>query len=56
MADEAIEIPEVRRLLEGLTAARAAQRVTPAQAADLQEIIRQARGRARAPWCRVRNR
>src|SRR6266705_3418921 len=31
--DEAIEITEVRRLLEGLIAARAAERVTPAQAA-----------------------
>jgi len=36
---EAIEITEVRRLLEGLTAARAAERVTPAQAADLEQII-----------------
>jgi DNA-binding GntR family transcriptional regulator len=36
---EAIEITEVRQLLEGLTAARAAQRVTPAQAAALQQII-----------------
>jgi DNA-binding GntR family transcriptional regulator len=41
--EEAIEIIEVRRLLEGLAAARAAQRVTPAQAADLQEIIRRMR-------------
>jgi DNA-binding GntR family transcriptional regulator len=36
---EAIEITEVRRLLEGLTAARAAERVTPAQAAELAQII-----------------
>ena len=36
---EAIEITEVRELLEGLAAARAAQRVTPAQAAALQQII-----------------
>jgi DNA-binding GntR family transcriptional regulator len=36
---EAIEITEVRQLLEGLAAARAAQRVTPAQAAALQQII-----------------
>jgi DNA-binding GntR family transcriptional regulator len=40
---EAIEITEVRRLLEGLTAARAAQRVTPAQAAELERIILQMR-------------
>ena len=38
---EAIEITEVRRLLEGLTAARAAEQVTPAQAAELEEIIRE---------------
>ncbi len=36
---EAIEITEVRRLLEGLTAARAAERVTPAQAAELRQVI-----------------
>jgi DNA-binding GntR family transcriptional regulator len=36
---EAIEITEVRQLLEGLTAARAAQRVTPAQAAALRQIV-----------------
>jgi len=36
---EAIEITEVRQLLEGLTAARAAQRVTGAEAAALQQII-----------------
>jgi DNA-binding GntR family transcriptional regulator len=36
---EAIEITEVRRLLEGLTAARAAERVTPGQAAELEQII-----------------
>jgi DNA-binding GntR family transcriptional regulator len=41
--DEAIEITEVRRLLEGLTAARAAERVTPAQAAELAEIIQEMR-------------
>jgi DNA-binding GntR family transcriptional regulator len=41
--EEAIEITEVRRLLEGLAAARAAQRVTPAQAAELQEVVRQMR-------------
>jgi DNA-binding GntR family transcriptional regulator len=41
--EEAIEITEVRRLLEGLTAARAAQRVTAAQATELQEVIRQMR-------------
>ncbi len=37
---EAIEITEVRRLLEGLTAARAAERVTPAQATELEDIVR----------------
>jgi DNA-binding GntR family transcriptional regulator len=36
---EAIEITEVRRLLEGLTAARAAELVTAAQAAQLERII-----------------
>ena len=36
---EAIEITEVRRLIEGFTAARAAERVTPAQAAQLEQII-----------------
>jgi DNA-binding GntR family transcriptional regulator len=36
---EAIEISEVRRLLEGLTAARAAERVTAAQASQLEQII-----------------
>jgi DNA-binding GntR family transcriptional regulator len=40
---EAIEITEVRQLLEGLTAARAAQRVTPAQAAALRQIIAEMR-------------
>jgi DNA-binding GntR family transcriptional regulator len=40
---EAIEITEVRRLLEGLTAARAAQRVTRSQAADLAQIIEEMR-------------
>ena len=40
---EAIEITEVRRLLEGLTAARAAQRVTVAQAAELEQIIAEMR-------------
>jgi DNA-binding GntR family transcriptional regulator len=40
---EAIEITEVRRLLEGLTAARAAARVTPAQAAELERVIGQMR-------------
>jgi len=40
---EAIEITEVRRLLEGLTAARAAERVTPQQAAELEDVVRQMR-------------
>ena len=33
----------MRRLLEGLTAARAAERVTPAQAAELEQIITEMR-------------
>ncbi|MEV0380389.1 GntR family transcriptional regulator [Nonomuraea sp. NPDC050643] len=36
---EAIEITEVRMVLEGLSAAKAAERVTPAQADELREII-----------------
>jgi DNA-binding GntR family transcriptional regulator len=40
---EAIEITEVRRMLEGLTAARAAERATPADIAELREIIDQMR-------------
>lgn len=36
--DEAVEITEVRMVVEGLIAARAAERVTPAQAAGLEEI------------------
>jgi DNA-binding GntR family transcriptional regulator len=41
--DEAIEITEVRKLLEGLEAARAADRITRAQAADLRAIVRSRR-------------
>ncbi len=37
--DEAIEITEVRQVLEGLQAARAAQRVTAAEAAALSGIV-----------------
>jgi DNA-binding GntR family transcriptional regulator len=37
--EEAIEITEVRRMLEGLTAARAAQRVTAAESAELWQVI-----------------
>src|SRR5690242_20857265 len=40
---EAIEITEVRRLLEGLIAARAAELITPAAAAGLHEIIQEMR-------------
>lgn len=40
---EAIEITEVRGLLEGLAAGRAAQRATTADIEELQEIIRQMR-------------
>ena len=36
---EAIEITEVRRLLEGLIAARAVQRATPAEVAELRQVI-----------------
>ena len=36
---EAIEITEVRRLLEGFIAARAAEAITPAGAAELQAIV-----------------
>src|SRR4029453_16224312 len=36
--DEAIEITEVRMVLEGLVAARAAERVTDEQATELDEI------------------
>jgi DNA-binding GntR family transcriptional regulator len=36
--DEAIEITEVRMVLEGLVAARAAERVSPEQATELDEI------------------
>ena len=36
---EAIEITEVRKVLEGLEAARAAERVTPAEAVVLQSIV-----------------
>jgi DNA-binding GntR family transcriptional regulator len=36
---EAIEITEVRRLLEGLVAARAARRATPADVAELRGVI-----------------
>ena len=41
--EEAIEITEVRRLLEGLTAARAAERITPPQAAELTGVIQEMR-------------
>jgi DNA-binding GntR family transcriptional regulator len=41
--DEAVEITEVRMVVEGLMAARAAERVTEPQAADLEEIASQMR-------------
>jgi DNA-binding GntR family transcriptional regulator len=41
--EEAIEITEVRRLLEGLIAARAAQRATPAEVEELRQVIMQMR-------------
>lgn len=37
--EEAIEIVEVRMALEGLSAARAAERATPADVAELREIV-----------------
>jgi DNA-binding GntR family transcriptional regulator len=40
---EAIEITEVRRLLEGLIAARAAQRANRAEVAELRQVIEQMR-------------
>lgn len=40
---EAIEITEVRRLLEGLIAARAAERATRAEVAELRQVIREMR-------------
>src|ERR1700754_508002 len=40
---EAVEITEVRMVIEGLMAARAAERVTERQAADLEEIASQMR-------------
>jgi DNA-binding GntR family transcriptional regulator len=46
--DEAIEITEVRMVLEGLVAARAAERVTAAQARELKEIGSLMRGAVRA--------
>jgi DNA-binding GntR family transcriptional regulator len=42
--DEAIEITQVRKLLEGLQAARAAERITKTEAASLRAIIRDMRG------------
>lgn len=40
---EAVEITEIRMVVEGLVAARAAERVTPEQAARLKEVGRQMR-------------
>jgi DNA-binding GntR family transcriptional regulator len=45
--DEAIEITEVRQVLEGLQAARAAERVTTAEAAALRGIVAQMRAAVR---------
>jgi DNA-binding GntR family transcriptional regulator len=41
--DEAIEITQVRKLLEGLQAARAAERITRAEAASLRGIVKDMR-------------
>jgi DNA-binding GntR family transcriptional regulator len=46
--DEAVEITEVRMVVEGLMAARAAERVTPSQAAGLDEIAARMRGAVEA--------
>jgi DNA-binding GntR family transcriptional regulator len=46
--DEAVEITEVRMVVEGLMAARAAERVTPSQAADLDEIAARMRSAVEA--------
>jgi DNA-binding GntR family transcriptional regulator len=45
---EAIEITEIRMVVEGLVAARAAERVTPDQAADLRDVARQMRAAVKA--------
>jgi DNA-binding GntR family transcriptional regulator len=42
--DEAIEITQVRKLLEGLQAARAAERITRTEAASLRAIVKDMRG------------
>jgi DNA-binding GntR family transcriptional regulator len=42
--DEAIEITEVRKLLEGLAAGRAAERVTPSEADQLRATLADMRG------------
>ncbi|MBO0822925.1 MAG: GntR family transcriptional regulator [Actinobacteria bacterium] len=41
--DEAIEITQVRKLLEGFEAARAAERVSRAEAAELRSVVRDMR-------------
>ncbi|MBO0837247.1 MAG: GntR family transcriptional regulator, partial [Actinobacteria bacterium] len=41
--DEAIEITQVRKLLEGFEAARAAERVSRAEAAELRGVVRDMR-------------
>jgi DNA-binding GntR family transcriptional regulator len=46
--DEAIEITEVRMVLEGLVAARAAERITAAQAKELKQIGSQMRAAVKA--------
>jgi DNA-binding GntR family transcriptional regulator len=46
--DEAIEITQVRKLLEGLEAARAAERVTKSQAGMLRQIVRDMRSSVNA--------
>jgi DNA-binding GntR family transcriptional regulator len=47
-ADEAIEITEVRQALEGLAAARAAERATSADRAELRRILKEMKAAARA--------
>ena len=48
LPEEAVEITEIRRLVEGLVAARAAERVTPSQAAELKRVIKDMRSAVRS--------
>ena len=48
LPEEAVEITEIRRLVEGLVAARAAERVPPSQAAALKPVIKDMRSAVRS--------